>query len=121
MEKTTLVLGASTNPDRFSFKAIKSLQRREVPVIAIGRRDAVIGDLRIIKGMPENTVPIHTVTLYLSAKNQKEYYNYILSLNPVRIIFNPGTTNPELAEMARLKGIEIINDCMLVMINTGRF
>jgi uncharacterized protein len=121
MEKRTLVLGASPNPDRFSFKAIKSLQRREVPVIAVGRRDADLGDIMIVKGMPENIGPVHTITLYLSAKNQKEYYNYILSLKPARIIFNPGTTNPELAEMARINGIEVINECMLVMLNTGQF
>jgi len=121
MEKTTLVLGASSNPDRFSYKAIKSLQRREVPVIAVGRKDADLDSVRITKTLPDNIGPVHTVTLYLSAKNQKEYYNYILSLNPARIIFNPGTVNPELAKMAEKNGIEVVNDCMLVMLNTGRF
>jgi len=121
MEKTTLVLGASSNPDRFSYKAIKSLQRREVPVIAIGRKEVDLGNVRIAKVLPDNIGPVHTVTLYLSAKNQKEYYNYILSLNPVRIIFNPGTINPELAKLAEKNGIEVVNDCMLVMLNTGRF
>jgi predicted CoA-binding protein len=119
--KPTLVLGASPNPDRFSYKAIKNLQRRNIPVVAVGKRIAEINGLPILKGMPADIGPIHTITLYLSSKNQVEYYDYILSLQPKRIIFNPGTTNPELAEAAKLKGIEVVNDCVLVMINSGKF
>ncbi len=121
MEKTTLVLGASPNPDRFAYKAVRSLQRRNIPVIAIGRRDVDLGNLQIRKGMPADIGSVHTVTVYMNAKNQKEYYDYILSLNPKRIIFNPGTANPELAETAKKKGIEVIEDCLLVMLNTGKF
>lgn len=121
MEKVTLVLGASANPERFSFKAIKSLQKKNIPVVAVGRRDVDLGIIKIKQGMPAEIGPIHTISMYMSAKNQKEYYNYILSLHPERIIFNPGTSNPELAELAEKDGIEVLNDCMLVMINTGKF
>lgn len=121
MEKLTLVLGASPNPERFSYKAIRSLLKNNIPVIAVGRREADLGDLKIIKGMPENFGMIHTITLYLSSKNQKEYYNYIISLHPKRIIFNPGTSNQELVELAKKANIEVIDDCMLYMLNTGRF
>jgi len=121
MEKLTLVLGASSNPERFSYKAITSLLRRNIPVIAIGRRDACIGAIKIMKGLPANTGTIHTVTMYLNAINQKEYYDYVFSLNPKRIIFNPGTANPELAMAAKKKGIEVIEDCLLMMLNTGKF
>jgi len=121
MEKVTLVLGASPNPDRFAYKAVRSLQRRDMPVIAIGRRDVDLGNLKIRKGMPADLGFVHTITLYMSAKHQKEYYNYILSLKPKRIIFNPGTINPELSEIAKKAGIEVVDDCMLVMLNTGKF
>ncbi len=121
MEKVTLVLGASINPERFSYKAIKSLQRKRLPVIAIGRKEAYSGDIKIRSGMPADIGPVHTVTLYLNAKNQKEYYDYILSLHPKRIIFNPGTRNPELEEIAAKKGIEIVDECMLVLLNTGKY
>lgn len=121
MEKITLVLGASPNPDRFAYKAIRSLQRRNIPVIAIGRRDVDLDGLKIKKGMPADIGPVHTITLYMNAKNQKEYYDYMLSLQPKRIVFNPGTTNPEFAELAKEKGIEVIDDCLLVMLNTGKF
>lgn len=121
MEKTTLVLGASSKPERFSYEAIRSLQKNNIPVIAVGRREADLGDIMIRKGMPDDIEGIHTVTMYLSAENQKEYYNYILSLKPKRIIFNPGTINPELAGMAKKLGITVINECMLVMLNKGLF
>ncbi len=121
MDKTTLVLGASPKPDRFAYKAVRSLQRRNIPVIAIGRRDFDLEGIKIRKGKPEDIGPVHTVTLYLNPNNQKEYYDYILSLGPSRIIFNPGTWNPELAEMAAGEGIKVVNDCMLIMLNNGKF
>ncbi len=121
MAKTTLVLGASPNPNRFAYQAVRSLQRRNVPIIAIGRRDADLGNLKIRKGMPDDVGEVHTVTLYMNAKHQKEYYDYIFSLNPKRIIFNPGTINAELAEAAMKKGIEVVENCMLAMLNNGKF
>jgi predicted CoA-binding protein len=121
MKKVTLVLGASINPERFAYKAIMELQRKDIPVVAIGKRDSVLGKLKIRKGMPEDIEKVHTITLYMNAKNQKDYYNYILSLNPKRIIFNPGTSNHELAGIARKEGIEVVNGCMLVMLSTGKF
>jgi uncharacterized protein len=122
MEKTTLVLGASPNPNRFAYKAIRSLQRRNIPVIAIGRRDVDLDEnLKIRSGKPKNIGRVHTVTLYMNAKFQEEYYDYILSLEPKRIIFNPGTTNPDFAQKASKAGIEVVDDCLLVMLNNGKF
>lgn len=121
MEKTTLVLGASPNPERYSNRAVKCLQSRNIPVIAIGLQDSEIGETRIIKGIPENTGYVHTVTLYMNAGNQAEYQEFVLSLNPKRIIFNPGTWNPELAGLAEEKGIEVVDGCMLVMLSCGMF
>jgi predicted CoA-binding protein len=121
MEKVTLVLGASPKSERFSNKAVKKLQKYSYPVIAIGLREEYIGIVKIRKGMPSDLGPVHTIALYLGAPSQKQFYNYILSLKPKRIIFNPGTLNPELAEMARENGIETIIDCVLVMLNSGRY
>jgi predicted CoA-binding protein len=120
-EKRTLILGASSNPERVSYQAVKSLKKRNIPVIAIGNKEYNSEDLLIIKGMPPDIIPIHTISLYLGPQNQSEYYDYILSLNPERIIFNPGTRNPELAKLAGKQGIEIVEGCMLVMLKTGQF
>lgn len=121
MEKTTLVLGASPKPDRFAYKAVRSLQRRDIPVIAIGRKDADLDGIKIRKGKPKDIGPVHTVTLYLNPKNQEEYYDYIISLEPSRIIFNPGTWNPGLADLAHSRGIEVVEGCMLIMLNSSKF
>jgi predicted CoA-binding protein len=121
IEKRTLVLGASSNPERVSYQAVKSLKKRNIPVIAIGNREYLSEDLYIIKGKPDDIIPIHTITLYLGPANQPEYYDYILSLHPERIIFNPGTHNPELIKLAQRQGIEVVEGCMLVMLKTGQF
>ena len=120
MAKKTVVLGASQNPSRYSYLAIQRLRAHQHPVIAIGKREGKIGDQPIIKEHPEMN-DIDTVTLYLNPQNQKPYYDYILSLHPKRIIFNPGTENDELAEMAAEKGIQPLEACTLVMLSTGQY
>ncbi len=120
-EKTTLVLGASARPEKYSYKAIISLQRRNIPVIAIGRRETDVCGQMIRKTIPDDLSKVHTITMYMNAMHQKEYYDLIFSLKPARIIFNPGTSNPELAGLAISRGIEIIDGCMLVMLSSGEF
>lgn len=121
MEKTTLVIGASPKPARYSYQAVKNLLRKKIPVIAIGSREAAIDNVMIRKDLPGDIGPVHTVTLYLNPTHQKSYYDLILSLKPKRIIFNPGTWNPEFAIMACKKGIKVIDDCMIVMLNCGMY
>lgn len=114
------MLGASPNPIRFSFKAVKSLLRHEKEVVPVGFRKGLIDQEEILVGQPpvEN---VQTVSIYIGSSRQADYYDYIISLKPKRVIFNPGTVNLEF--MARLKneGIEPVNACMLVMLNEGDF
>ncbi len=118
--KKTIVLGASENPERYSFLAVQRLTKYHHPVIAIGKNAGMIGAVPIITSHPaENEVD--TISLYLNPTLQKEYYPYILSLHPKRIIFNPGTENDELADMATKNGIQAIEACTLVMLNTGQY
>lgn len=118
--KKTMVLGASANPARYSFLAINSLRKHQHPVVALGRRIGKVLDVDIItEKNPQDTVD--TVTLYLNPANQKEYYDYILSLRPKRIIFNPGTENPELSELAKTNGIQPMEACTLVLLSTGQY
>ncbi len=120
LEKATLVLGASPNPERYSNRAVRKLLEKHIPVIAIGKKESEIETISIRKGMPDIGT-VHTVTLYLNAHNQEEYYDYILSLNPKRVIFNPGTMNEEFEEILRNEDIEVVNDCMLAMLVCGQF
>jgi predicted CoA-binding protein len=119
-KKKTLVLGASANPDRYSFLAINKLRKNGHPVIAVGKKKAAVGDVEIATGQ-EPADGVDTVTLYLNANNQKEYYDYILSLKPKRIIFNPGAENGELEALARANNIQPMEACTLVLLSTGQF
>ena len=118
--KKTLVLGASQNPARYSYLAIHRLRAHGHPVVAIGRRKGMVKDTEIITGTPAQE-GIDTVTLYLNPTNQKPYYDYIISLKPSRIIFNPGTENEELYDLARKHHIKTQEACTLVMLSTGQY
>ena len=89
-------------------------------MIAVGKKKAAVGDVEIATGQ-EPADGVDTVTLYLNANNQKEYYDYILSLKPKRIIFNPGAENGELEALARANNIQPMEACTLVLLSTGQF
>ena len=115
----TLVLGASLNPLRYSNKAIRTLLEKKHKVIAVGNKEGTVEEVSIVKDFP--TEKIHTISVYLGVKNQIPYYENIISSKPNRIIFNPGTENPDLAKLAIDQGIEIIDGCTLVMLSLGNY
>jgi len=118
--KKTLVLGASPNPLRFSHKMVKSLVRHNMEVIALGSREGEISGIKILTGKPA-LKDIHTISLYVGPKRQSEIYDYVISLYPKRIIFNPGTSNEYFMNLARENGIEVVFDCALVMLSSGKY
>lgn len=120
MSKKTLVLGASPTPTRYAYKAVKRLLSYGHEVVAIGKIESEIDSVKINKEMI-NIPDVHTVTLYLNPEKQEPYLDYILSLKPKRIIFNPGSYNPKLDEMAKEAGIKVLEDCTLVMLDMDDF
>lgn len=118
--KKTLVIGASENPSRYSNRAIHLLRSTGNDVVAIGSRPGTVLDVDYGSEMIPFT-DIDTVTLYLNPDNQKPYYDYILSLKPKRIVFNPGTENEELEKLAVQNGILPLEACTLVMLSTGQY
>jgi hypothetical protein len=119
-EKRTVVLGASTNPARYSHRAVGLLLDKGIEPIPVGIKRGEIEGIPILNGEPE-LEDVHTVTLYLSPDNQRQYYDFILGLHPKRIIFNPGTENPELIRMAREQDIEVEIACTLTMLVVGNY
>ncbi|MCB9360831.1 MAG: CoA-binding protein [Flavobacteriales bacterium] len=119
--KRTLVLGASTKPERYAYKATVMLAEHNHPVFPVGLKAGEIESHQILVNTPiiEN---IDTVTLYLGPQNQPMYYDYIVNqIKPKRIIFNPGTENPELQKLAQEKGIETEIACTLVLLSTNQY
>lgn len=117
-EKRTLVLGATPNPERYAYLAVMALQKNGFTPLPVGVRQGQINGLDIQEGQPD-LADVHTVTLYINPARQEAYYDYILGLKPQRLIFNPGTENPELARLAREQGIEVEIACTLVMLSIG--
>ena len=120
MGKKTVVLGASMNPARYSNMAIKRLTSHQHPVVAIGRRKGAIGDVEI-KTDHAAEEDVDTVTLYIGAKNQDSWKEYVYKLNPRRLIFNPGTENADFKKEAEAKGIECVEACTLVLLSIGSY
>jgi len=120
MKKKTLVLGASLNPSRYSNMAIERLVAKNQPTVALGLRKGMVRGVEIQTEM-EDFDAVDTVTLYLNSKRQEQYYDYILSLEPKRVIFNPGTENPALYDLLRKNKIEFQNACTLVMLSTNQY
>jgi uncharacterized protein len=118
--KKTLVLGASVNPARYSNLAVQKLTAYNHPVVALGKKTGSIGNT-IIETEKKHFDNIDTVTLYLNPQHQQEYYDYIFSLHPKRIIFNPGAENDELADMAKDKDIIAQEACTLVLLSTNQY
>ena len=116
--KKTVVIGATTNQDRYAYRATISLLRQGHPVVGVGLKEGEIKGSKILKGNPP-IEDVDTVTMYVGTRNQEPLYDYILSLNPKRIIFNPGTENHEFEQMAERKGIETVHGCTLVMLSIG--
>lgn len=115
------VIGASKNPERYSHKAVLLLEKKgHLPFPVHPGLDEVAG-FRVAKTLEDIAEAIDTVTIYLSAKNQGNLGDSILSIKAKRVIFNPGAENPELEERLRKAGVEVLEACTLVMLNTGQF
>jgi predicted CoA-binding protein len=118
----TIVLGATTNPDRYAYLATERLLENEIEVIPVGIRKGAAAGIPIRNDLPiiEN---VHTITLYLNPQVQKDYYEYILNLKPQRVIFNPGTENTELYGLLKraLPETKIEVACTLVLLSIGSY
>ncbi|MBB4078311.1 hypothetical protein GGR28_000924 [Lewinella aquimaris] len=118
--KTTLILGATTNPSRYAYLAAERLTAGGHQIIPVGIKHGNVLGYEILHGKPD--VPeVDTVTLYVGPRHQPEYYDWLLRVAPQRIIFNPGTENAELMRLAHDQGIEVVRGCTLVMLASGSY
>lgn len=118
----TLVLGASTNPNRYSYKAVERLKNAPIPVVPMGVRSGEIEGITIQRPFAPQE-DIHTVTLYLGPRLQEQYFNYIVGLQPKRVIFNPGTENPKFYQYLRKEAPDVVIEvaCTLVLLSIDNY
>jgi uncharacterized protein len=118
----TVIIGASTNPSRVSYRAAYMLKEEGIDFVPVGIKKGELAGKQILDLRQKPEIgDVDTITLYIGSQNQPEWYEYIFSLNPRRIIFNPGTENFELVKMASEKGIETDMACTLVMLSVGNY
>jgi len=120
MSKNTLVIGASTNPERYAYKAIRMLREYNHPTIAIGLKPGEVDGVNINTRL-ERHENLDTVTLYVGPANQAVYIPYIIDLKPRRVIFNPGTENSDFMSELEKNGIEPVEACTLVLLRSNQF
>lgn len=118
--KRTLVIGASENPERYSYKAINALRNHKHEVVALAKRTGKVGDVAFETQFPADD-EIDTVTLYVGPQRQPEYYSQIVDLHPKRVVFNPGTENAEFAGLLLKNDIEAEEACTLVLLSIGAY
>ncbi len=116
----TLVFGASTKKYRYSYRAVHLLALNGFEAVPVGLSEGEIDGIQILTGHPD-IKNIHTISMYVNKERQIEHYGYFLELKPKRIIFNPGTENPELTKLATEKGIKCENSCTLVLLSIGQY
>jgi predicted CoA-binding protein len=120
--RKTVIIGASTNKGRYAYAAAHMLQELGHEFVPVGIRPGTILGKKILKIQEEPAIgDVGTLTLYINPINQKQYYKYLLGLKPKRIIFNPGTENPEFKMLAEKQGIQTEFACTLVLLSTGQY
>lgn len=120
MKKKTLVFGASTNPQRYSYLAMHELVSHGHYVVAFGLKKGTVAGIDIDNEQKQYE-NIDTVTLYINPQRQVAYYEYILSLKPKRVIFNPGTVNPEFYALLKENNIDFEAACTLVLLSINQY
>lgn len=120
--KKTVIIGATPNSSRYAFLAAQNLKSYKHEFVPVGiKKGEVLGEpIQQISDKP--AIPdVDTITMYVGAPRQEGWYDYLLSLKPKRIIFNPGSENPEFAKLAEEKGVEVVEGCTLVMLRTNQY
>lgn len=120
VSKKTVILGATPNPTRYAYRAAHSLVAKGHPIVNVGIKEGEVAGEPILNGRPE-VEEVDTVTLYVGPRHQPQYYDWLIETQPRRIIFNPGTENSELEQLAEDHGIETERACTLVLLGTGGY
>ena len=120
--KKTVIIGATTNPSRYAYLAADNLREKNIEFVPVGiKKGNLFGkEILDLKQHPD-VADVDTITLYINPANQREWYDYFFKLKPKRVVFNPGTENPELEKMLEEKNIEALEACTLVLLRTGQY
>ncbi len=118
--KNVAILGASDDKDRYSYMAFRLLKDHGYLPVPIHPSLGEIEGEKVFKSLSE-APSADTLTLYVNPKISSQMMADIIKFGAKRVIFNPGTENPELREKLHQNGVEVLEACTLVMLKTGQF
>ncbi|MBL0745474.1 CoA-binding protein [Chryseolinea lacunae] len=122
MSKKTVIVGATPNPGRYAYLAASMLKEYNHEIVPLSIKTGTVFDTEILDLRQKPIIKdVDTITLYIGPQNQPQWYDYLLSLKPKRIIFNPGTENPEFEQRAEAEGVEAMEACTLVLLRSRQF
>jgi predicted CoA-binding protein len=122
MTKKTVIIGATTNSARYAFIAAGMLSEYNHEIVPVGIKSGSVYGKEILQINKRPVITdVDTVTLYIGPQHQPEHYDYILSLKPKRVIFNPGTENEELEKLVTDSGAEALEACTLVLLRSNQY
>jgi len=122
MSKKTVILGATTNPQRYAYIAADRLLKAGHEIVPVGIKKGEVFGYKILDVTSSPMVDeVDTITMYVGPQHQKNLYDYITQLHPKRVVFNPGSENPELEKLLRSEGVEVVEGCTLVMLSTNQY
>ena len=117
-----MIVGATPNRGRYAYLAAEMLTEYGNEIVPVGiKKGEIFGkEIMDIRSRPAVS-DIDTLTLYIGPDHQPEWYDYLLSLKPKRIIFNPGTENKVFQQKAQEQGVEVLEACTLVMLRSNQY
>ncbi|MBX3040547.1 MAG: CoA-binding protein [Bdellovibrionaceae bacterium] len=121
MGQTVAILGASKNPERFSYRAFRMLSDYGHRPVPVSPKMKELEGVPVYESLKDLKGPIDTLTMYVGPDRSTALSDQILALHPKRVIFNPGSENPTLARALEKSGVQVIEDCTLVMLQEGTF
>jgi len=121
-KKKTVIIGATDNPGRYAYLAAGMLKENGHPIVPMSIHQGEVQGQELLDLREKIPVEgVDTVTMYINPSHQKEWEDYIISLDPKRVIFNPGAENQGFMDRLEKAGVEVIAACTLVMIRTNQF
>lgn len=115
------ILGASNKPHRYAYKAQMKLQQHGFAVLPVAKKGGEVNGISCVKSLAEISQPVDTVTLYINPDLLREELAALIKLNPRRVVFNPGTEDDDIIDELKTRGISVVEDCTLIMLDAGRF
>lgn len=116
MPKTIAIIGASTDRKKYGNKAVRAFRDGGWTVYPVNAKADEVEGLKCYARIDDVPLPIDRVSMYVPPAIGKGLLDAIAAKHPGELFFNPGSEDAEVMDLARAKGINVINACSIVNI-----